>query len=107
MTSNPTSQPRPPQPASARHAIPGGASLSLSLNAKICLTATVLVILSLAATATVTGIRSSHSAEESSMKLARTTALEAAATIQARMTSNLAVAFGQARHPHGRHGADP
>jgi methyl-accepting chemotaxis protein len=97
MTSNPTSQPRPPQPASARHAIPGGASLSLSLNAKICLTATVLVILSLAATATVTGIRSSHSAEESSMKLARTTALEAAATIQARMTSNLAVAFGQAR----------
>jgi methyl-accepting chemotaxis protein len=79
---------------------------SLSLNAKIGLTATVLVILSLAATSTVIGIRSSHSAEESSMKLARTAAREAAATIQARMTSNLAAAFSEARAMRATRAAD-
>jgi methyl-accepting chemotaxis protein len=65
-------------------------SFSLSLNAKICLSATVLVVLSLAATSAVTGIRSTRSAEESSMQLARTTAREAAVAVQARIASNLA-----------------
>jgi methyl-accepting chemotaxis protein len=72
-------------------------TFSLSLNAKICLTATVLVILSLAATSTVTGIRSSHSAEASSMKLARTTAREAAAAVQERIGSPLTTVVGLAR----------
>jgi methyl-accepting chemotaxis protein len=65
-------------------------SFSLSLNAKICLTATVLVVLSLAATSAVTSIRSTRSAEDSSMQLARTTAREAAVAVQARIASNLA-----------------
>ena len=109
MTTSPMLRPRSPQPASPRRPAPDGprsAARSLSLNAKICLTATVLVILSLAATSTVTGIRSSRSAEESSMKLARTTVREAAATIQARMTSNLAAAFGQARAMRATRSAD-
>jgi methyl-accepting chemotaxis protein len=102
-------QPQVPQPASPRQPVPGGtrfAFRSWSLNGKICLTATVLVILSLAATSTVTGVRSSRSAEESSMRLARTTAREAAAAIQARMTSTLAVAFGQARAMRATRTAD-
>jgi methyl-accepting chemotaxis protein len=94
-----------PQHVSPRLPLLGGAR-SLSLNAKICLTATVLVILSLAATSTVTGIRSSHSAEESSMKLARTTAREAAAAVQARMVPNLSAAFGLARAMRATRGAD-
>jgi methyl-accepting chemotaxis protein len=94
-----------PQHVSPRRPILGGAR-SLSLNAKICLTATVLVILSLAATSTVTGIRSSHSAEESSMKLARTTAREAAVAVQARMVPNLSAAFGLARAMRATRGAD-
>ena len=106
MTSSPMLQ---AQPAAPRRPVPGGpssASRSLSLNAKICLTATVLVILSLAATSTVTGIRSSRSAEESSMKLARTTAREAAAAVQARMGSHLTTVLGLARTMRTTRGAD-
>ncbi|MFD0876660.1 methyl-accepting chemotaxis protein [Massilia pinisoli] len=91
-----------PQPASPRLA----ALRSLSLNAKICLTATVLVIFSLAATSTVTGIRSSGSAEESSMKLARTTAREAAAAVQARLGAHLTTVLGVARAMRTTRGAD-
>ena len=89
----------------SRRPAPGGAR-SLSLNAKICLTATVLVVLSLAATSTVTGIRSSHSAEASSMKLARTTAREAAAAVQARIGSPLTTVMGLARAVRITRGAD-
>jgi methyl-accepting chemotaxis protein len=85
---------------------PHTTSFSLSLNAKICLTATVLVILSLAATSTVTGIRSSHSAEASSMNLARTTAREAAVAVQARMGSHLTTVISLARDMRATRASD-
>ena len=109
MTSLPTLRPRSPKPVSSRPAVPDGprtAARSLSLNAKICLTATVLVILSLAATSTVIGIRSSHSAEEASMKLARTTAREAAAAVQARMGSHFTTVLGLTRTMRATRAAD-
>ncbi|WP_371762482.1 methyl-accepting chemotaxis protein [Massilia sp.] len=94
-----------PQHPTPRRPIPGGAR-SLSLNAKICATATVLVILSLAATSTVTGIRSSRTAETSSMNLARTTAREAAAEVQARIGAHLTTVLGLARAMRTTRGAD-
>jgi methyl-accepting chemotaxis protein len=60
-----------------------------SLNAKICAAATGLVIASLAITATVTGIKSSATAEASTMDLARTSAREASGVVQSRIRSNL------------------
>ena len=109
MTSLPTLRPRSPKPVSSRPAVPDGPrtpARSLSLNAKICLTATVLVILSLAATSTVIGIRSSHSAEEASMKLARTTAREAAGAVQARMGQHFTTVLGLARTMRATRAAD-
>jgi methyl-accepting chemotaxis protein len=49
----------------------------LSLTAKICATATALVITSLATTSAVTGWRSSASAEQTSMRMAHTSARQA------------------------------
>lgn len=43
-----------------------------SLNTKICVAATALVVASLAITATVIGVKSSATAEEATMELART-----------------------------------
>ena len=94
-----------PQHPSPRRPILGGVR-SLSLNAKICVTATVLVILSLAATSTVTGIRSSQTAQASSMKLARTTAREAAAEVQARIGAHLTTVLGLTRAMRTTRGAD-
>ena len=99
----PTLRPRSPKPLFPRRP---AAAISLSLNAKICLTATVLVMLSLAATSTVIGIRSSHSAEESSMRLARTTAREAAAEVQARMGAHLTTVLDLARTMRTTRAAD-
>ena len=62
----------------------------LSLNAKICIAATGLVIASLAITATVIGIKSSSTAEEATMELARTSSREAASALQTRIRANLA-----------------
>ncbi|QBE65975.1 methyl-accepting chemotaxis protein [Pseudoduganella lutea] len=62
---------------------------TLSLNARITLAATALVIISLAITATVTGIRGRDTAHEAAMRLAHTTAAEAAAAMQGRLGSNL------------------
>nr|WP_052170397.1 methyl-accepting chemotaxis protein [Massilia sp. JS1662] len=94
-----------PQHPSPRRPILDSAR-SLSLNAKICVTATVLVILSLAATSTVTGIRSSRTAETSSMNLARTTAREAAAEVQARIGAHLTTVLGLTRAMRTTRGAD-
>ncbi|WP_075791416.1 methyl-accepting chemotaxis protein [Massilia putida] len=62
---------------------------SLSLTAKICATATTLVVLSLAVTSGVIAVRSSANAEDASMRLARTSAREAAAAVQAQLGSKL------------------
>jgi methyl-accepting chemotaxis protein len=62
---------------------------SLSLNAKICLAATGLVVASLAITSTVIGIKSSSSAEQATMELARTASREAASALQTRIRANL------------------
>lgn len=62
---------------------------SLSLNTKICVAATALVVASLAITATVIGIKSSSTAEEATMALARTSAREAAGALQSRIKANL------------------
>ncbi len=62
----------------------------LSLNAKICIAATGLVVASLAITATVIGIKSSSTAEEATMELARTSSREAASALQTRIRANLA-----------------
>jgi methyl-accepting chemotaxis protein len=62
---------------------------SLSLTAKICATATTLVVLSLAVTSAVIAVRSSDSAEDASMHLARTSAREAAAAVQAQLGAKL------------------
>jgi methyl-accepting chemotaxis protein len=62
---------------------------SLSLTAKICATATTLVVLSLAVTSAVIAVRSSDNAEDASMQLARTSAREAAAAVQAQLGSKL------------------
>jgi methyl-accepting chemotaxis protein len=62
---------------------------SLSLTAKICTTATTLVVLSLAITSAVIAVRSSDTAEEASMHLARTSAREAAAAVQAQIGTKL------------------
>jgi len=62
----------------------------LSLNAKICIAATLLVVISLAVTAAVTGIKSSRTAEQNAMNLARTQAAAAASALQARIGRNLA-----------------
>jgi methyl-accepting chemotaxis protein len=62
---------------------------SLSLTAKICATATTLVVLSLAVTSAVIAVRSSDSAEDASMHLARTSAREAAAAVQAQLGTKL------------------
>jgi methyl-accepting chemotaxis protein len=63
---------------------------ALSLNARISLAASALVIVSLAITATVTGIRGRDTAQEAAMRLARTTAAEAADALQGRIGGNLA-----------------
>ncbi|MEH6434884.1 methyl-accepting chemotaxis protein [Massilia sp. DD77] len=65
--------------------------LSLSLTAKICATATALVVLSLGITSAFIGVKSSHSAEEAAMDLARTSAREASAAMQSRIGANLAI----------------
>jgi methyl-accepting chemotaxis protein len=62
---------------------------SLSLTAKICATATTLVVLSLAITSAVIAVRSSDTAEDASMHLARTSAREAAAAVQAQIGTKL------------------
>ena len=69
---------------------PVGMRLQMSLNTKICVAATLLVVLSLGITSAVIGIKSSASAESATMNLARTSAREAAGTLQTRITANLA-----------------
>ncbi|MBQ5948549.1 methyl-accepting chemotaxis protein [Massilia sp. ST3] len=70
---------------------PRRSGLSLSLTAKICATATALVVLSLGITSAFIGVKSSHSAEEAAMDLARTSAREASAAMQSRIGANLAI----------------
>jgi methyl-accepting chemotaxis protein len=78
------SQPPPPlSPVSPR-------LLQMSLNTKICVAATLLAVLSLGLTSAVIGIKSSASAESATMALARTSAREAAGTLQTRISTNLA-----------------
>ncbi|MGK5019282.1 methyl-accepting chemotaxis protein [Janthinobacterium lividum] len=64
--------------------------MQLSLNSKICVAATALAVLSLGITAAVIGYKSSASAEAAALALARTSAREVAAALQARIGSNLA-----------------
>ncbi|WP_394787519.1 methyl-accepting chemotaxis protein [Rhodoferax sp.] len=64
--------------------------LQMSLNTKICVAATLLVVLSLGITSAVIGVKSSASAEAATMSLARTSAREAAGTLQTRIAANLA-----------------
>ncbi|WP_295951565.1 methyl-accepting chemotaxis protein [Rhodoferax sp.] len=64
--------------------------LQMSLNTKICVAATALVVLSLGITSAVIGIKSSASAEAATMNLARTSAREAAGTLQTRIAANMA-----------------
>jgi methyl-accepting chemotaxis protein len=73
-----------------------GTRLNLSLNAKICLAAIMLVVLSLGITASVIGFKSSRTAEEATMNLARTSAREAVGALQTRIRSNLAYVIGLA-----------
>jgi methyl-accepting chemotaxis protein len=61
----------------------------LSLNVKICAAATALVVASLAITATVIGVKSSATAEEATLDLARTSAREAASALETRIRANL------------------
>jgi methyl-accepting chemotaxis protein len=68
---------------------PGGWKNRLSLNAKICAAATALVVASLAITATVIGVKSSSTAEDATLELARTSAREAAGALQTRIRANL------------------
>ena len=68
-----------------------GKGYSLSLTAKICATATALVVLSLGITSAFIGVKSSRSAEQAAMELARTSAREAAAAMQSRIGANLAI----------------
>lgn len=58
----------------------------LSLTMKIGLVATALAVASLAITATVIGIRSSTTAEQAMMDLAQSTAQQAAAALEARLS---------------------
>lgn len=69
---------------------------SFSLNTKICAAATALVVASLAITATVIGFRSSATAESATMELARTSAREAAGSVQSRIKANLYSVIGLA-----------
>lgn len=59
---------------------------------KIGLVATALAVASLAITATVIGIRSSTTAEQAMMDLAQSTAQQAAAALEARLSYNLSAA---------------
>ena len=61
-----------------------------SLNTKICVAATALVVASLTITATVIGVKSSATAEDATMELARTSSREAASALQTRIRANLA-----------------
>ena len=69
---------------------------SFSLNTKICAAATALVVASLAITATAIGFRSSATAESATMELARTSAREAAGSVQSRIKANLYSVMGLA-----------
>jgi methyl-accepting chemotaxis protein len=69
----------------------------LSLNVKICAAATALVVASLAITATVIGVKSSATAEEATMDLARTSAREAASALETRIRANLYSVMALAR----------
>ncbi len=62
----------------------------MSLNTKICVAATALVLLALGITSAAIGIKSSASAEAATMNLARTSAREAAGTLQTRIAANMA-----------------
>ena len=68
-----------------------GGGMSLSLTARICATATALVVLSLGITSAFIGVKSSRSAEQAAMDLARTSSREAAAAMQSRIGANLAI----------------
>ena len=58
--------------------------------------ATLLVVISLGVTATAIGIKSSTTAEETTMNLARTSAREVASTLQTRIASNLSTVLNMA-----------
>ena len=62
----------------------------LSLTQKICTAATLLAVLSLGVTAAFIGVKSGNSAEDATMALAHTSAREAVAQLQTRISSNLA-----------------
>ncbi len=68
---------------------PPGWGSRLSLNVKICAAATALVVASLAITTTVIGVKSSATAEEATLDLARTSAREAASALETRIRANL------------------
>ncbi|AVR97010.1 methyl-accepting chemotaxis protein [Pseudoduganella armeniaca] len=80
--------------------------IALSLNARVCVAATALVVLSLAITAGVTGLRSSASAEDAALKLARTTSREAAHALASRITANLSTVQGVSAAMRATRGAD-
>nr|WP_315240339.1 methyl-accepting chemotaxis protein [uncultured Albidiferax sp.] len=69
---------------------PSRRGFRMSLNTKICVAATALVLLSLGITSAAIGIKSSASAEAATMNLARTSAREAAGTLQTRIAANMA-----------------
>jgi methyl-accepting chemotaxis protein len=78
---------------SARHPTSNTSGLrGLSLTMKIGLVATTLAVASLAITAAVIGIRSSTTAEQAMMDLAQSTAQQAAAALEARLSYNLSAA---------------
>jgi methyl-accepting chemotaxis protein len=62
----------------------------LTLTQKICTAATLLAVLSLGVTAAFIGVKSGNSAEDATMALAHTSAREAVAQLQTRISSNLA-----------------
>ncbi|BDT68196.1 hypothetical protein os1_23780 [Comamonadaceae bacterium OS-1] len=69
---------------------PSRPGFHMSLNTKICAAASLLVLLSLGITSAAIGIKSSASAEAATMLLARTSAREAAGTLQTRIAANMA-----------------
>ncbi|QDL52708.1 methyl-accepting chemotaxis protein [Rhodoferax aquaticus] len=77
------------QPAARTPVFPPRAGVQFSLNTKICVAASVLALVSLGLTATVIGLKSSTTAKEATMGLARTSAREAAGVLQSRISANL------------------
>lgn len=77
------------QPAARTPAPSPRLGVQLSLNTKICVAASALALVSLGIMATVIGLKSSATAKDATMSLARTSAREAAGVLQSRISANL------------------